>query len=325
MADSKQLRTWGKQVIDIEKSALENLYQYVDSDAFVAVCDLILDCKGKVIVMGMGKSGHIGNKIAATLASTGTPAVFVHPGEAGHGDLGVLSKNDVVIAISNSGESSEILTLFPVIKRLGLPLVSVTGKPGSTMAANALLHLCIGLPEEACPLGLAPTSSTTATLVMGDALAVGLLQARGFTADDFALSHPGGSLGRKLLLKVGDIMHKDDQLPLVHQDTVITEALYEISRKSLGMAAIVDDSKKLLGVFTDGDLRRVIDAKVDLTTARISQVMTANCVTVRQNILAAEALKIMEQKNINGLIVVDEAQCPVGALNMLDMVKSGVI
>ena len=325
MADSKQLRNWGKQVIDIEKSALENLYQYVDSDAFVAVCDLILDCKGKVIVMGMGKSGHIGNKIAATLASTGTPAVFVHPGEASHGDLGVLSDNDVVIAISNSGESSEILTLFPVIKRLGLPLISMTGKPNSTMATNAQLHLCIGLPEEACPLGLAPTSSTTATLVMGDALAVALLQARGFTADDFALSHPGGSLGRKLLLKVEDIMHKDDQLPMVHQDTIITEALYEISRKSLGMAAIVDNSKKLLGVFTDGDLRRVIDAKVDLATAKISEVMTANCITVPQNILAAEALKIMEQKNINGLIVVDDAQCPVGALNMLDMVKSGVI
>lgn len=325
MTDSKQLRIWGKQVIDIEKSALENLYQYVDSDAFVAVCDLILKCQGKVIVMGMGKSGHIGNKITATLASTGTPAVFVHPGEASHGDLGVLSDNDVVIAISNSGESSEILTLFPVIKRLGLPLVSITGKPKSSMALNAQLHLCIGMPEEACPLGLAPTSTTTSTLVMGDALAVALLQARGFTADDFALSHPGGSLGRKLLLKVADIMHKGDQLPLVHQDTIVTEALYEISRKSLGMAAIVDNSKKLLGVFTDGDLRRVIDAKIDLTTAKIAEVMTANCITVHQNMLAAEALKIMEQKNINGLIVVDDAQCPVGALNMLDMVKSGVI
>ena len=325
MADSKQLRTWGKQVIDIEKSALDDLYQYVDSDAFVAVCDLILECKGKVVVMGMGKSGHIGNKIAATLASTGTPAIFVHPGEASHGDLGVLSDNDVVIAISNSGESSEILTLFPVIKRLGLPLISMTGKPKSTMANNALLHLCIGMPAEACPLGLAPTSSTTVTLVMGDALAVALLQARGFTADDFALSHPGGSLGRKLLLKVEDVMHKGEQLPLVHQDTVITEALYEISRKSLGMAAIVGNSKKLLGVFTDGDLRRVIDAKVDLASAKISEVMTANCITVHQNMLAAEALNIMEQKNINGLIVVDDAQCPVGALNMLDMVKSGVI
>ena len=325
MADSNQLRIWGTQVIDIEKSALENLYQFVDSDAFTAACDLILECKGKVIVMGMGKSGHIGNKISATLASTGTPAVFVHPGEASHGDLGVLSKNDVVIAISNSGESSEILTLFPVIKRLGVPIVSVTGKPKSTMAKNSQQHLCIGVPEEACPLGLAPTSSTTATLVMGDALAVALLQAKGFTADDFALSHPGGSLGRKLLLKVESVMHQGEQLPLVHKDAVITEALYEISRKSLGMAAIVDNSKKLLGIFTDGDLRRVIDAKVDLTSAKISDVMTANCITVHPNMLAAEALKIMEQKNINGLIVVDDAQCPVGALNMLDMVKSGVI
>ncbi|MGB0893932.1 MAG: KpsF/GutQ family sugar-phosphate isomerase [Parashewanella sp.] len=325
MVENTQLKQWGSKVIDIEKAALDNLYQYVNSDEFSAVCDIILQCTGKVIVMGMGKSGHIGNKIAATLASTGTPSVFVHPGEASHGDLGVLSKNDVVIAISNSGESSEILTLVPVIKRMGVPFVTITGVPKSSMAQLSKIHLCIEVPEEACPLGLAPTSSTTATLVMGDALAVALLQARGFTKDDFALSHPGGSLGRKLLLKVGDVMHKGEQLPLVHQDTLITEALYEISKKGLGMAAIVDSNNQLLGVFTDGDLRRVIDAEVNLRTTKISEVMTANCITTEQNILAAEALEIMDQKNINGLIVVDDAKCPVGALNMLDMVKSGVI
>ncbi|MCL1077472.1 KpsF/GutQ family sugar-phosphate isomerase [Parashewanella spongiae] len=325
MADKTQLQKWGSKVIDIEKAALDNLYQYVNSDEFEDACKLILQCSGKVIVMGMGKSGHIGNKIAATLASTGTPAVFVHPGEASHGDLGVLSKNDIVIAISNSGESSEILTLIPVIKRMGIPFISITGVPTSTMATHAKIHLCIQVPEEACPLGLAPTSSTTATLVMGDALAVALLQARGFTKDDFALSHPGGMLGRKLLLKVSDIMHKGVQLPLVYEDTLITEALYEVSRKGLGMAAIIDNDNKLLGVFTDGDLRRIIDAEVNLSTTKISQVMTPNCITTHEDVLAAEALKVMEQKNINGLIVVDEAQCPVGALNMLDMVKSGVI
>lgn len=218
--------------------------------------------------MGMGKSGHIGNKISATLASTGTPAFFVHPGEASHGDLGVLSENDIVLAISNSGESSEILTLMPVIKRQGIPMISMTGKPESTMAKLAQLHLCIKVPEEACPLGLAPTSSTTATLVMGDALAVALLQAKGFTKDDFALSHPGGALGRKLLLKVSDVMHKGEELPLVTEDICITDALYEISKKGLGMTAVVNQQKQLVGIFTDGDLRRVIDAGVNLRTTK---------------------------------------------------------
>ncbi|RLV60266.1 KpsF/GutQ family sugar-phosphate isomerase [Parashewanella curva] len=325
MANKTQLQQWGSKVVDIEKAALDSLYHYVNSDEFAQACELMLNCTGKVIVMGMGKSGHIGNKIAATLASTGTPAVFVHPGEASHGDLGVLSANDIVIAISNSGESSEVLTLFPVIKRMGLPIISITGVPQSNMAKLANIHLCIQVPEEACPLGLAPTSSTTATLVMGDALAVALLQAKGFTKDDFALSHPGGSLGRKLLLKVADIMHKGDQLPLVQPNVKVTEALYVISNKGLGMAAIVDDDKKLLGVFTDGDLRRVIDAGIHLRNTDISEVMTSNCITITENVLAAEALKLMDEKNINGLIVVDDAQCPVGALNMLDMVKSGVI
>ncbi|MBO2566671.1 KpsF/GutQ family sugar-phosphate isomerase [Shewanella algae] len=325
MAEAKQLRQWGRRVIDIEKQALDNLYQFVDSPEFAQACELILNCSGKVIVMGMGKSGHIGNKISATLASTGTPAFFVHPGEASHGDLGVLSENDIVLAISNSGESSEILTLMPVIKRQGIPMISMTGKPDSTMAKLAQLHLCIKVPEEACPLGLAPTSSTTATLVMGDALAVALLQAKGFTKDDFALSHPGGALGRKLLLKVSDVMHKGEELPLVTEDICITDALYEISKKGLGMTAVVNQQKQLVGIFTDGDLRRVIDAGVNLRTTKISDVMTRDCITSGDNILAAQALKVMDENDINGLIVINDANEPIGALNMLDMVKAGVI
>ncbi|GGB46704.1 KpsF/GutQ family sugar-phosphate isomerase [Shewanella inventionis] len=325
MVDQTQFRLWGRKVIDIEKAALDNLYQYVDSVEFAQACDLILQCKGKVIVMGMGKSGHIGNKISATFASTGTPAFFVHPGEASHGDLGALDKNDIVLAISNSGESSEILTLLPVIQRMGVPVIAITGKPESNMARLAKIHLCIEVKEEACPLGLAPTSSTTATLVMGDALAITLLQAKGFTRDDFALSHPGGALGRKLLLKVEDIMHLGERLPIVSDDICITEALYEISKKGLGMTAIVDKSNTLVGIFTDGDLRRIIDAEVNLRTTPISQVMTKNCVTSPSGILAAQALQIMEAKNINGLIVVNQHHQPIGALNMLDMVKAGVI
>ncbi|MCL1125633.1 KpsF/GutQ family sugar-phosphate isomerase [Shewanella surugensis] len=325
MVDENELRQWGRNVIKIEQQALENLYQYVDSIEFAQACQLMFDCKGKVIVMGMGKSGHIGNKISATLASTGTPAFFVHPGEASHGDLGVLSKADVILAISNSGESAEILTLLPVIKRLGLPLIAVTGNPSSNMAKLSQLHLCIQVPEEACPLGLAPTSSTTATLVMGDALAVALLQARGFTQDDFALSHPGGSLGRKLLLKVKDVMHQGEHLPCVSHHICISEALYEISKKGLGMTAIVDDNQMLVGIFTDGDLRRVIDAEINLRKTPIRDVMTKGCVTVDDNILAAQALKVMDEENINGLIVINEKQQVIGALNMLDMVKAGVI
>ncbi|GGY94869.1 KpsF/GutQ family sugar-phosphate isomerase [Shewanella fodinae] len=325
MTDANQMRTWGRKVIDIEMQALDNLYQYVDSPEFAEACEMIYRCSGKIIVMGMGKSGHIGNKISATLASTGTPAFFVHPGEASHGDLGVISHNDIVLAISNSGESHEILTLMPVIKRQGIPVISMTGNPESTMAKLAQLHLCIKVPEEACPLGLAPTSSTTATLVMGDAIAIALLQAKGFTKDDFALSHPGGALGRKLLLKVENVMHKDQDIPLVHHDICITDALYEISKKGLGMTAVVDADNKLVGIFTDGDLRRVIDADVNLRTTRIADVMTRNCITVKANILAAEALKVMDDRSINGLIVVDADNRPVGALNMLDMVNAGVM
>ncbi|MCF1426486.1 MAG: KpsF/GutQ family sugar-phosphate isomerase [Shewanella sp.] len=325
MNNRQNWRQWGRRVIDTEKAALDNLHQFIDSEAFANACDMILNCCGKVIVMGMGKSGHIGNKIAATLASTGTPAFFVHPGEASHGDLGMISENDVVLAISNSGESSEILTLMPVIKRRGIAMISITGKPSSTMARLSQLHLCIGEPEEACPLGLAPTSSTTATLVLGDALAVALLQAKGFTVDDFALSHPGGALGRKLLLRVADIMHSGDELPLVQDNIRITDALYEITRKGLGMTAVVDNEGVVAGIFTDGDLRRVIDARVELHQTSIAKVMTKNCVTLGANVLAAQALKLMDEKNINGLIIVDERKRPIGAINMLDLVKAGVI
>ncbi|MFI3245753.1 MAG: KpsF/GutQ family sugar-phosphate isomerase [Ferrimonas sp.] len=324
MSIPAQWRRWGQQVIDIEAKAIQNLARFID-DGFEGACATMLRCSGKVIIMGMGKSGHIGNKIAATLASTGTPAFFVHPAEASHGDLGMLSHDDVVLAISNSGEAHEILTLMPVIKRMGLPVIAMTGKPDSSLAALAQHHLCIAVEEEACPLGLAPTSSTTATLVMGDALAVALLQARGFSVDDFALSHPGGALGRRLLLKVADLMHQGERLPVVAQHVTISVALLEISAKGLGMTIVVDETNAVCGLFTDGDLRRVLDARIDIHTTSIGEVMTRHPITIDSHVLAAQALKLMEDKNINGLISVDAQQRPIGALNMMDMLKAGVI
>ncbi|MBU2222905.1 MAG: KpsF/GutQ family sugar-phosphate isomerase [Gammaproteobacteria bacterium] len=285
----------------------------------------MFSCTGRVIVVGMGKSGHIANKIAATLASTGTPAFFVHPGEASHGDLGMITKQDIVLALSNSGETNEVLVLVPVLKRLGIQLVAMTGNPDSTLAKLADWHLCVKVAEEACPLGLAPTASTTAALVMGDALAVALLEARGFSADDFALSHPGGSLGRRLLLRLQDVMHQGTQIPIVAASATIKEALLEISEKGLGMTAIVATDGTLAGIFTDGDLRRLLDLKIDIHQTAISDVMSKNCVTARPEMLAAEALKIMEQRKINGLIVVSDAHIPVGAMNMHDLLRSGVI
>ncbi len=310
-------------VLHTEIVGLQQLDQYFNDD-FCAACDLILNNKGKVVVMGMGKSGHIGNKIAATLASTGTSAFFVHPGEAAHGDLGMIEPGDVVIAISNSGESSEILSLYPVLKRLNIKIISMTGKPASTMAKLSDLHLQISVPEEACPLGLAPTSSTTATLVMGDALAVSLLQARGFTADDFALSHPGGALGRKLLLKLEDIMRSGNDLPLVTTTTLVKDALLEISDKGLGMTAIVDDTKKVLGIFTDGDLRRILDKKVDIHTTLISDVMTPNPTVAAPGMLAVEGVNLMQQKQISSLLLCEDGIL-VGALNMHDLLRAGVM
>jgi arabinose-5-phosphate isomerase len=310
-------------VIDIEKKAIAQLSQYID-DSFAAACELLFNCQGKVIITGMGKSGHIANKIAATLASTGTPSFFVHPGEASHGDLGMIAREDVVIAISNSGESNEILTLYPVLKRLSIPVIAMTGNTNSTMAREAQISLCCKVEQEACPLGLAPTSSTTATLVMGDAIAVALLEAKGFTANDFALSHPGGSLGRKLLLRISDIMHQGKNIPCVQQTETISKALLEVSRKGLGMTAVTAGDE-LVGIFTDGDLRRILDARIDIHQTPISEVMTQSCVTISEHILAAEALAIMENKKVNGLIVVNERHEPVGAFNMHDLLRAGVL
>ncbi|WP_010450428.1 arabinose-5-phosphate isomerase KdsD [Vibrio rotiferianus] len=316
-------RAAAKQVLDIEVSALQQLDQYFN-EQFEQACKLILSNSGKVVVMGMGKSGHIGNKIAATLASTGTSAFFVHPGEAAHGDLGMISAGDIVIAISNSGESHEILSLFPVLKRLNIKIISMTGKPESNMAKLSDLHLQIAVPKEACPLGLAPTSSTTATLVMGDALAVALLQARGFSAEDFALSHPGGALGRKLLLKLSDIMHFGNSLPKVSPDALIRDALLEISEKGLGMTAIVDEHDAMLGIFTDGDLRRTLDKRIDIHTTAIGDVMTRNPTTAHPDMLAVEGLNLMQDKNINALVLCEDNKI-VGALNMHDLLKAGVM
>lgn len=313
-----------QRVLKIEQQAIVQLAQYLNAD-FEQACEIMFKCTGRIIVVGMGKSGHIGNKIAATLASTGSPAFFVHPGEASHGDLGMITKEDVVLLISNSGETNEILSIVPVIKRLGASMIAMTGNTTSSLAKLANVHICIKVEQEACPLGLAPTASTTATLVMGDALAVALLEARGFTADDFALSHPGGSLGRRLLLTVKDIMHAGDSLPVVNEHDIIRNALLEISAKGLGMTAIVNTQGELTGLFTDGDLRRILEQRIDIHTTEISTVMTKRCTTVYQDILAAEALNILEQKRINGLLVIDNSNRPIGAFNMQDLLKAGVI
>ncbi|WP_076420113.1 KpsF/GutQ family sugar-phosphate isomerase [Colwellia sp. UCD-KL20] len=319
----KQFKQLALNVIDIEKQAIEDIKQYINDD-FELACQLMFNCTGRVIIIGMGKSGHIGGKIAATLASTGTPAFFVHPGEASHGDLGMIRQDDVVLTISNSGETAEVLSIVPVIKRMGSKLIAMTGNANSTLADIADTHICIKVSKEACPLGLTPTSSTTATLVMGDALAVALLNARGFTADDFALSHPGGSLGKRLLLRLSDIMHSNERVPVVQSTAKIKDALVEMSLKGLGMTAIVDNNK-LVGLFTDGDLRRILDQKVDIHQDDITSVMTKNPTVAPADMLAAEALKVMEDKKINGLIIVNDHNTPTGAMNMHDLLKSGII
>ncbi|KFZ31203.1 D-arabinose 5-phosphate isomerase [Pseudidiomarina salinarum] len=317
-------RSLGQQVIEVEAAAIIGLQRYLD-EHFERACEILLACTGRVIVIGMGKSGHIGGKIAATFASTGTPAFFVHPGEASHGDLGMITGQDVVVAISNSGETNEVLSIAPLIKRRGVPLISMTGNPKSTLAELSDVHVCIAVEQEACPLGLAPTSSTTATLVMGDALAVALLHARGFTADDFALSHPGGSLGRRLLLHIHDIMHSGERVPKVPSTATLSEALLEMSRKGLGMTAVVDDDDDLQGIFTDGDLRRILDQRIDVHATAIAQVMTKKPVTIEADVLAAQGLKVMEDRKINGLFVVDDRNKLIGALNMHDLLKAGVM
>lgn len=317
-------RTSALQAIRIERDAISALENRID-EHFLRACEVIMACKGRVVVTGMGKSGHIGHKIAATLASTGTPAFFVHPGEASHGDMGMITSQDVVIAISNSGNTSEVVTILPLIKRMGAPLISMTGNPDSTLAKEAVANLDVSVETEACPLGLAPTSSTTATLVMGDALAVALLEARGFSAEDFAFSHPGGSLGRRLLLHVSDIMHTGERIPSVSEDTPLSGALLEISRKGLGMTTVVDADGRMTGIFTDGDLRRTLDKSLDVHTTPMRDVMTRNGRTIQPEQLAAEALNIMEGLKISALPVTDSSGTVVGAINMHDLLRAGVI
>jgi len=324
MLHDQELRVLALAVIQVESQAVAALAERID-EHFTAACRLMFACNGRVVVTGMGKSGHIAGKIAATLASTGTPAFFVHPGEASHGDLGMITKQDVVLALSNSGETEEVLTILPIIKRLGVPLIAMTGNPASTLGALATVHIDVGVAQEACPLGLAPTSSTTAALAMGDALAVSLLEARGFTRDDFALSHPGGSLGKRLLLRVNDIMHTGDRMPVVRETALISEALLEMTEKKLGMTAIVDADNKVAGIFTDGDLRRMLGKNPDIHSTRIDTVMTAHCTTIGIDTMAAEAMQIMEQKRINALIVIDRERRAVGALNMHDLIRSGIV
>lgn len=313
----------GRAVIETEAKAVRDLLPRVDED-FARACQYMLACEGRIVVLGMGKSGHIGNKIAATLASTGSPAFFVHPGEASHGDLGMITERDVVLALSNSGETGEIITIVPIIKRLGVPMIAFTGNPHSRLAREADVNIDVSVAKEACPLGLAPTASTTAALAMGDALAVALLEARGFSAQDFARSHPGGRLGRRLLLHIGDIMHTGHEIPSVVDAVPLSEALVEMSRKGLGMTAVLSRAGRLAGFFTDGDLRRALDRRVDVHQVRMAEVMTPNCRTVRPEMLAEEALKIMEAHKINALLVVD-GESLVGALNMHDLLRAGVL
>lgn len=320
----QKLQELALAVIQVETQAIASLARQINEN-FVLACKLMFNCKGRIVVTGLGKSGHIAGKIAATLASTGTPAFFVHSGEASHGDLGMITQQDVVLALSNSGETGEVLTILPIIKRLGVPLIAMTGNPASTLARFASIHINVAVEQEACPLGLAPTSSTTAALVMGDALAVSLLEARGFTRDDFALSHPGGSLGKRLLLRVADIMHRDENIPKVPESAVISLALLEMTEKKLGMTAIVDVNNHVSGIFTDGDLRRMLTKNLDLQTTPIVEVMTAHCTVIPAEILAAEAMQIMEQKKINALIVVDKHKQIIGALNMHDLIRAGIV
>jgi len=316
--------TSAKRTINLELNAVNNLIDKLDH-SFVTACNLILKCSGRVVVVGIGKSGHIGRKIAATLASTGTAAFFVHPAEASHGDMGMITSCDLVLALSNSGSTTEIITLLPLIKRLGIKLVSITGNPNSLLAKLADANLNAQIEQEACPLNLAPTSSTTVSLVLGDALAIALLEARGFTAEDFAFSHPGGALGRKLLLKVEDIMQSEQNLPKVKVGSSVSEALLEITSKGLGITAIVDANNHLVGIFTDGDLRRAIDEGLDVRNLKIDALMTKGGITVKPQILAGQALKIMQDRKINSLIVLDDQGFVIGALNMHNLLQAGVI
>lgn len=322
--DKSALKKSALRTIELEQSAVNSLLEKID-EGFLTACELILDCDGRVIVMGIGKSGHIANKIAATLASTGTPAHFVHAAEASHGDIGMVTDKDVVIAISNSGTTSEIENILPVLKRKGISIISMTGNPDSLLAQEATANLDTSVEQEACPLGLAPTTSTTAALVMGDALAMALLDARGFTAEDFAFSHPGGNLGRRLLLKVSDIMHSGDDIPRVDESTTVRDSLLEISAKKLGMTTITTAQGNVSGVFTDGDLRRFLDEGKDIQSTQISDVMTSSFKAISRNALASEAAKIMQDNEIYTLVVKDENESFCGIITMHDLLKANVV
>ncbi|MEK8019611.1 MAG: KpsF/GutQ family sugar-phosphate isomerase [Candidatus Parabeggiatoa sp.] len=321
---TEKLRALGLAVIHTEVQAISALTARID-ERFVQACEFMLECEGRIVVIGMGKSGHIGGKIAATLASTGSPAFFVHPGEASHGDLGMITAKDVVLALSNSGETEEISLILPLIKRLSVPLITLTGNQSSTLARAATVNIDVSVEKEACPLGLAPTSSTTAALVMGDALAIALLEAKGFSAKDFARSHPGGRLGRRLLLLTHDIMHPGSAIPIVSPTATLRDALVEMTHKGLGMTAIVTDKRHVVGVFTDGDLRRVLDKQVDIHSTIITEVMTASCKTVTADCLAVEALSVMQTYKITALLVVDAQQTLRGVLHLHDILRAKVV
>ena len=313
----------GVAVVETEAQAVFELVQRID-EHFDAACRLLLECKGRIVVTGMGKSGHIGKKIASTLSSTGSPAFFMHPGEANHGDLGMITAQDTVIAISNSGHTHEVLTLLPLLKRLEVPLITLTGNPESSLAKIATVNLDVSIRQEACPLGLAPTTSTTVTLVMGDALAITLLQARGFSAEDFALSHPGGSLGKRLLLRVEDISHQGDALPIVNEHATIREALLEVTAKQLGMTCVVDADGFLIGVYTDGDVRRTLTHQHDINTTALSDVMTRNCRTIHHHMLAVEALALMQKFSITSLVIIDDNKRPTAVVHLHDLLRAGI-
>lgn len=322
--ENEKISTLARAVIEIEAQMITNLTSRIDQN-FVKACHYLHNCEGRIVVIGVGKSGHISKKIAATLASTGSPAFFIHPSEAKHGDIGMITRKDVILALSNSGESEEIVSILPFIKRLEIPLIALTGKPKSTLAKMATVHIDVSVEKEACPLGLAPTSSTTAALVMGDAIAMALLEMRGFTENDFALSHPGGTLGRRLLLMVNEIMHKNEDIPFVQVNASLKEALVEMTQKKLGMTTIIHESGELAGIFTDGDLRRALDTGTDIHGMEVKEVMSKNPKTIKTNTLAVEALNMMESFKITSLVVIDTLRKPVGIIHIHDILRAGVV
>lgn len=324
MQNTEKIVSLARSLFDTEAQAILNLKNHIGND-FIRACKLLLACEGRIIVTGIGKSGHVGNKIAATFASTGSPAFFMHPTEASHGDIGSITKKDVVLALSNSGNAQEILAILPIIKILGAPLISITGNPNSDLSKAADINLDVSIEKEACTLGLVPTTSTAVTMAMGDALAVALIELRGFTVQDFARSHPGGALGKRLLLRVDDLMRKTDAIPRINIDSLLSEALIEMSKKRMGMTTVINANGTLAGIFTDGDLRRILDKNLDIRTTSVASVMTPNCKTIALGTLAIEAIQFMEQHQVTALIVADQNNVPIGAIHMHDLLKSGLI